>query len=352
MCYSFKFLRLLVPLFCLSLFWGQVLCAEGLEIGTPVPPFTLDDMSDIPHDIASFLDRGPVVLAFFRTDCSHCKVEMPLLAKLALEASYENIQFVGVNVREKKEAIAPFVEEHKIGFPVLLDSKMKVTRSYKVPSIPTVFFVKKDGTLNSSLGSGSETVIREHLDSLVSNGGPGAQKVFCIVPSVDSERGAALINAVTAAGYRAVAWEMDNDGPVTESVLRDYLHDPVFRCVVDDSPAYEITKTEENALLGLLSDGGKLILYGNDVLKVTGELEIMKYYVTASYSNDDSGSLRVKGVVSDPDFGTFDIQLKTKTGSGLVKPDLIAPFSEDARAVLRYTDAGLADECAAVLVKT
>jgi peroxiredoxin len=345
-------LRLLVTILCLSLLCGQVLIAEGLETGILVPPFTLDDMSDIPHDLSGFLDKGPVVLAFFRTDCSHCKVEMPLLARLSLEPSYSNIQFVGVNVREKKEEIVPFVDEHKIGFPVLLDSKMTVTRAYQVPSIPRIFFVKKDGTLNSSLGSGSEKVIREHLDSLLSDGGPGAQKVFCIVPSVASDKGAALINAVTAAGYKAVAWEIDNDGPVTESVLRDYLHDPVFRCIVDDSPAYGISKTEETALLGLLSDGGKLILFGNDVLKVTKELELMKYYVKASYSSDDSGSLRVKGVASDPDFGTFDIQLKQKTTSGLVKPDLIVPFSEDSRAVLRYQDAGLADECAAVLVKT
>jgi len=277
---------------------------------------------------------------------------MPLLAKLALEPAYSKVQFFGVNVREKKEVIAPFIDEHKIGFPVLLDSKMKVTRSYKVPSIPRVFFVKKDGTLNSTIGSGSEAVLREHLDSLVSNGGPAAQKVFVVVPSVKSESGSALVNAVKAAGYRAVVWEMDNDGPVTESALRDYLHDPVFRCIIDDSEKYGIGAAEENALLGLLSDGGKLILYGNDVLKVTKDLELMKYYVTASYAGDDSGSLKVKGVASDPDFGAFDIQLKVETSGGLVKPDLIVPFSEDARGVLRYTDAGLADECAAVLVKT
>jgi len=325
--------------------------AQGLEPGNDVPVFTLDDMNDVPWNLSESLNRGPVALAFFRTDCSHCKVEMPLLAQLSKEPGYAKVQFIGVNVREKKPVIAPFIKEHSIDFPVLLDSKMKVTRTYKVPSIPRLFFVKKDGTLSSTIGSGSETVIREHLDNLVSGGGTAAQKVFLIVPSATSKQGSALITVAKNAGYKPVVWDMDEKGPVTEAALRDYIHEPVYRCISND-PAYMILRNEEIALLGILSDGGKLIFLGNDVLKVTSELELMKYYVTAKYSGDDSGSLRVVGVQSDPDFGTIDIALKTSTDDGPVKPDLLVPFGEDARAVLRYKDAGLSDECAAVLVKT
>jgi thiol-disulfide isomerase/thioredoxin len=327
--------------------------SDGLAIGSNVPDFTLSNIQEVPFHVYELLEKGPVAIAFFRTDCSHCKVEIPLLAKLAKEEEYSSITFLAVNVREKPEVVAPFIEEHSVGFPVVLDSKMRVTRSYKVPSIPRLFFVKKGGVLNSSAGSISEEAIREHLKSLLHDGtGPSPQKVVVVVPSEESIEGKAMITAAKNGGYTPVIWSLDEQGPVTEAFLVDHAHDPVFRCIPDKLGNYGISRDEEVALLGYLSDGGKLVLSGNNVLKHTKDLEVIKYYVEVGYKSDNSNNLKVKGVPSDPDFGTFDITLKSETANGKVQPDVITPECEDAKGILRYKNAGLADECAAVLVKT
>ena len=345
--------RYLGILICCCLLPVSIFASEGMENGAEVPAFTLSDVQGTPWVLEDLLKKGPVAIAFFRTDCSHCQVELPILGKLSREETYRGVQFLAVNVREKAEVIEPFIIDNNITFPVVLDPKMTVTRSYKVPSIPRLFFVRKDGTLNSSAASISEDAIRDHLDTLISNGtGPSTQKVVLIVPSRESIEGAELIKSAESSGYTPVVWDMDEKGHVTEEFLIDYAHDPVFRCVPDKGDSYLINRSEEVALLGYISDGGKLVLCGNDVLKKTKDLEIIQYYLEVSYEGDESQSLAVEGVPSDPDFSSFRIALKEKTENGVVRPDVISSDSEDARCFLRYKNAGLADECAAILVKT
>jgi len=325
--------------------------ARAVEPGDVAPPFTLDDLQGNPVTLADLLAGGPTVVAFFRTDCSHCQVELPLLQKLSREPAYAPLRFLAVDVREEAAVVAPFVAQHGVTFPVVLDTTMKVTRSYGVPSIPRAFFVKRDGTLNSSLGSAPEDVLREHLDNLVNEGAPTAQKVLVVVPSMDLESGTLTVEAARRAGYVPIVWNMAARGPIPEDELRKHLLRPVFRVVDQDLPGHRIEKPEDIAYMGLLSDGGKLILVGNDVAKAAGETEVLKYSVTTTYVADDAGSLQISGVAGDPDFSPFQFALREKTPNvGAVVPDLIRAGGNDATPVLRY--AGVDGGCAALLVKT
>ena len=328
----------------------QCWAGDLLKPGETAHPFTLDDVNGQPFTLQDTLNSGPTLLVFFRTDCSHCKIELPLLQQLSQEADYASLRILAVSVREKAEAVTAFIEKHGLTFPVLIDKTMKVTREYGVPSIPRSFFLKKaSGILNSTVGTAHEDVIREHIDSLL-NGGVTAQKIFIVAPDMAHESGKLTVEAAKAAGYEPVVWDMAVSGVVPEVEYRKHLQRPIIRLLPEDKPEYAITYKEEIALLGVLSDGGKLFLAGNDMAKSAHETDLLNYYVTLKYEADEAGTLALKGQPGDPDFSPFDFTLREKTPDGLVRPDLISPAGADAVPIIRYD--GISDGCAALLVKT
>ncbi len=344
-------IRVPLSLIALTLIFScSCLAGDLLQPGQIAHPFTLDDVNGLPVSLQETLNSGPTLLVFFRTDCSHCKIELPLLQKLSQEEAYAKLRILAVSVREKVDVVTSFIEEHGLTFPVVIDSTMKVTRTYGVPSIPRAFFLKRSGELNSTIGSAHEDVIREHIDNLLNEGGQTAQKVLIVVPDMALESGSLTVEAAKAAGYEPVVWDMAVSGVIPEEELRKHLQRPVIRCLPQDKESHAIGRKEEIALLGLLSDGGKLLLVGNDLAKSAHKTDLLRYYVTLQYKADDAGSLVLKGEAGDPDFSSFNFQLREKTTDGEIRPDLITPAGADAVPILRYD--GIEGDCAALLVKT
>ena len=280
-----------LPLLLLALtIVTQCWAGELLQPGETAHPFTLDDVNGQPFTLQDTLNSGPTLLVFFRTDCSHCKVELPLLERLSHEEGYANLRILAVSVREQADVVRGFIEEHGLTFPVVIDATMKVTRSYGVPSIPRAFFLDKaSGVLRSTIGTAHEDVLREHIKSLL-NGGEAAQKVFIVVPDMKLEPGLLTVEAAKAAGYDPVVWDMAVSGVATEEEYRKHLQRPIIRLLPEDKPEYAITSKEEVALLGVLSDGGKVLLAGNDMAKSAHQMDILRYYITLKYEADEAGT--------------------------------------------------------------
>ncbi len=92
--------------------------------------------------------RGKVVLLnFWATWCPPCKAEMPDLD--ALHRTYGESQgliVLGVNLQEDPGTVAPFVHEHDLSFPILLDADGHVTSDlYHVRPLPTSFIIDRQG---------------------------------------------------------------------------------------------------------------------------------------------------------------------------------------------------------------
>jgi cytochrome c biogenesis protein CcmG, thiol:disulfide interchange protein DsbE len=85
------------------------------------------------------LRGAPVVVNFWATWCVPCREEMPLLDRLAEEHAGQDITVVAVNFGEP--------DEIPVRFPVALDPKGDVTRSYQVPVLPMTFFIDGAGVV-------------------------------------------------------------------------------------------------------------------------------------------------------------------------------------------------------------
>lgn len=111
------------------------------------PEFTLKDVNGSSVSLSSL--KGKVVLLnFWATWCPPCRDEMPSLEKLHLRMKDKGLAVLSVSVDKSIPAVRDFIGKAPISFPVLLDTKMEVTKSlFKVYTIPTTFLIDRDGTV-------------------------------------------------------------------------------------------------------------------------------------------------------------------------------------------------------------
>lgn len=92
----------------------------------------------------------PIVLNFWASWCGPCKMEMPDFQEM-YEKIGEDINFLMVNMtdgqRETLEIATEFIEECGYTFPVAYDTDMDAAIKYDVCSLPTTYFIDKNGQI-------------------------------------------------------------------------------------------------------------------------------------------------------------------------------------------------------------
>ncbi len=124
---------------------------RGTEVGQRAPGFVLPVLGG---DASESLDldalRGsPVVLSFWVTWCSHCRMQTPLLVDAHARYAVEGVQFVGVNVQETADVAQPYVTAQGIVYPVVMDAEGQTTQQYQVSGFPTTYFLDAEGRVTA-----------------------------------------------------------------------------------------------------------------------------------------------------------------------------------------------------------
>ncbi len=121
--------------------------AVPVAVNYAAPALTLSDLAGREHSLADY--RGQVVLVnLWATWCPPCKAEMP-----TLEAYYQAYQADGfvtlaVNDGDPDDAVAVFVQEYGLTFPVLLDPTYQATdHAFKTRNLPSSFVIDRQGNI-------------------------------------------------------------------------------------------------------------------------------------------------------------------------------------------------------------
>lgn len=139
----------------------------GTAIGMQAPDFELETLDGTPVRLSDY--RGQVVLLYFwATWCGACRMELPGLLAVHERYREKGLTIVGVNLLESKERVQSFVDGAGMEFPVLLDSRGRAGNLYGAHSIPTNYFLDRDGVVRQVVrGAIPEEMIIELVEPLL-----------------------------------------------------------------------------------------------------------------------------------------------------------------------------------------
>lgn len=142
---------------------------ESALIEKPAPDFTLRDLKGNQVSLSGF--RGqPVVLNFWATWCSPCRVEIPHLEALYTKYKDQGLVVIGMNVETDYMKVKHFAES-RISYTVLLDGSTQ-SQGYDISGIPCTYYIDREGIVrHRSVGfaPGGEVLIEEKIKELLAD---------------------------------------------------------------------------------------------------------------------------------------------------------------------------------------
>ena len=134
---------------------------EAQEL-TPAPDFTVYTADGAEVKLSDMKGK-PVILNFWASWCSPCKMEMPDFDEVYAQHG-EDIHFMMVNLtdgsRETVEKASAYIEEQGYSFPVYYDTTQEAAYTYAVSAIPTTYFIDAEGHF---VAYGQGALSMEHL---------------------------------------------------------------------------------------------------------------------------------------------------------------------------------------------
>ena len=137
------------------------------QTGFPAPDFSLKTAAGETFTLSEL--KGQAILVnIWATWCPPCEAEMPAIEKMYNEYKDRGFVVLAVNSTYQDDPfnIAPFTEEHGLTFPILLDETSDVSRAYQVRSLPSSYFINRQGIISEVVIGGpmSEALLRTRIE--------------------------------------------------------------------------------------------------------------------------------------------------------------------------------------------
>jgi peroxiredoxin len=112
------------------------------------PDFTLQDSNGRSFKLSDY--KGSVVLLdFWATWCGGCKVEIPWYVEFQSKYKSDGLSVIGVSMDESWTPVKPFLQEHKLNYPVAIGNDA-IANLYSVRSMPVTLLIDKSGRIADS----------------------------------------------------------------------------------------------------------------------------------------------------------------------------------------------------------
>lgn len=123
---------------------------QGVEVGQEAPDFTLKDLDGVAVSLRDF--RGYVVLLdFWASTCTPCRLTMSHLATLEADLGEEGLVVVGVSLDQNASAASQFLEQNGYTeFVILHDSPAAAGQAknlFDIDAIPYTFVIDRQGII-------------------------------------------------------------------------------------------------------------------------------------------------------------------------------------------------------------
>jgi len=120
------------------------------------PGIELDTLDGGKFKLADQVGK-PVVVNFWATWCPPCRAELPAFEEVYKNNRDKGLVVVGVDVAESPEAVAKFVSDMGLSYPIALDMDGETTELYRIQGMPTTLFIGRDGQIKDTVIGGPLT---------------------------------------------------------------------------------------------------------------------------------------------------------------------------------------------------
>ena len=116
--------------------------------------------------------RGQAVLVnLWASWCPPCRAKMETIEKIYHEYQDQGFTVLAVNMTYQDELlkVMPFVNEHGPTFPILLDETGEMANAYQLRSLPSSFFIDREGLINEVVVGGpmSEALLQTRIEEIL-----------------------------------------------------------------------------------------------------------------------------------------------------------------------------------------
>ncbi len=138
--------------------------------GFLAPDFTLKATDGKTYSLSDLRGQA-VIINLWATWCPPCRAEMPAIQKLYDEYKDQGLIVLAVNstVQDDPLAVAPFAAQYGLTFPILLDTTGEVTKAYQLRSLPSSYFIGRDGVIHEVVIGGpmAEALLRTRIEDIL-----------------------------------------------------------------------------------------------------------------------------------------------------------------------------------------
>jgi peroxiredoxin len=115
------------------------------------PPLSLRDSKGAPVKLSDY--KGKVVLLdFWATWCTGCKLEIPWFMEFEKKYSGKGLSAIGVSLDEDGwRTVKPYLADHPISYPVVLGNMDVLEKKFGLPaSLPVTLLIDRNGRIAST----------------------------------------------------------------------------------------------------------------------------------------------------------------------------------------------------------
>lgn len=132
--------------------------------GVPAPDFELTALDGKRVKLSDYRGKA-VLLNFWATWCSPCKVEMPWFVELQKQYGSDGLVILGIAMDDSEAPkIAAFASELGVNYPVLLGTDQVSEEYGNVEFLPTSFYIDRGGKI---IGKGTGLLGRKEIEENV-----------------------------------------------------------------------------------------------------------------------------------------------------------------------------------------
>jgi len=140
--------------------------------GHPAPDFTLETLDGESVSLSDFRGKA-VIVNFWASWCGPCRLEMPHLQETYATRAGDGVVVLGVNLTQRDpnlDAVAAFVDEFGVTFPVVLDKEGDVADLYQVRGQPASVFIAPNGVIDTVFyGPVTKQFIDDRIESMTAS---------------------------------------------------------------------------------------------------------------------------------------------------------------------------------------